>query len=281
MKFVPRTASPRSLLALGLAAALALLLAPRLGAEEKSQLEVLDKPATTTAANACRILFIGDSITRHGSSPDAQARLGWKHVSGMAASKKENDYVHLLAAKIQARHPDRKVVILYDSQAPRRPLPPDAGQNLRSATVTSKLYHVEGMKTLRPHLVVIQLGEHDKEEVGEATLRENYRKLITAFDELTPRPQVICAGVWAPGDKAKGEGKYAAGHWVATIERVMRETCAEAGVPFASVREFALDPSCRGWGEHDGVRWHPNDKGMAGYASVLFDAYLALPPATP
>ena len=40
-----------------------------------------------------------------------------------------------------------------------------------------------------------------------------------------------------------------------------------------SVEAYATDPSCRGAGEHHGVRWHPNDKGMAGYAEVIFAAW--------
>lgn len=56
----------------------------------------------------------------------------------------------------------------------------------------------------------------------------------------------------------------------------MREVCADKGVPFASVRDYATDPACRGWGESPGVKWHPNDRGMAGYAEVLFKAFESL-----
>ncbi|AHF92855.1 hypothetical protein OPIT5_24355 [Opitutaceae bacterium TAV5] len=236
----------------------------------RSQREVLDSPVAKSAPNAWRILFIGDSITRHGIKPE----LGWNHVAGMAASQAEKDYVHLLAERIRKTMPDRVVEIYYDSQARRRPLPPDAGQNLRSATVAGKLYQAEGMKAFRPHLVVIQLGEHDRESVGEAELRKTYAQLIESFSDLRdPQPLVICTGVWVPGNPAKGWNSYEGSGWSATIERVFQEVCTDKNVPFASVRDYALDPTCRGWGEHKGVKWHPNDKGMEGYATVLFRAF--------
>jgi|GEM_PF-4015329 len=33
-------------------------------------------------------------------------------------------------------------------------------------------------------------------------------------------------------------------------------------------------------GDSDGVRWHPNDRGMAGYAQAIFAVFPACYPAT-
>ena len=38
-----------------------------------------------------RVLFVGNSITRHGVKAD----IGWFNDWGMAATSKENDYVHI------------------------------------------------------------------------------------------------------------------------------------------------------------------------------------------
>ena len=48
-----------------------------------------------------RILFVGNSITRHGPKPD----IGWERDCGMAASSPEHDYVHVFAAGYSKNHP--------------------------------------------------------------------------------------------------------------------------------------------------------------------------------
>lgn len=49
--------------------------------------------------DAKRILFVGNSITRHGVAP----WIGWNNDWGMAASAKERDYVHLTASALKKR----------------------------------------------------------------------------------------------------------------------------------------------------------------------------------
>lgn len=49
-----------------------------------------------------RILFLGNSITRHAAKPE----IGWMNDWGMAASAKENDYVHLIMAAVHEKDPD-------------------------------------------------------------------------------------------------------------------------------------------------------------------------------
>ena len=44
-----------------------------------------------------KILFVGNSITLHGILPE----IGWNHCFGMAASSRENDYVHVCMKEIQ------------------------------------------------------------------------------------------------------------------------------------------------------------------------------------
>ena len=44
-----------------------------------------------------KILFIGNSITKHRPKPE----IGWENDCGMAASSLENDYVHQLMSKIR------------------------------------------------------------------------------------------------------------------------------------------------------------------------------------
>ena len=47
-----------------------------------------------------RVLFVGNSITRHEPNPS----LGWYGDWGMAASSKEKDYVHLVVAELDKKY---------------------------------------------------------------------------------------------------------------------------------------------------------------------------------
>ena len=47
-----------------------------------------------------RILFVGNSITKHAPKPS----IGWNRDCGMAASSIEHDYVHLIVKKIMDQY---------------------------------------------------------------------------------------------------------------------------------------------------------------------------------
>jgi FMN phosphatase YigB (HAD superfamily) len=48
-------------------------------------------------SNPKRVLFIGNSITRHEPAPD----IGWYGSWGMAASCEKNDYAHVIISKFE------------------------------------------------------------------------------------------------------------------------------------------------------------------------------------
>lgn len=194
-----------------------------------------------TEKNAFRILFDGNSITRHGVNEDTISRLGWDHVAGMAATSENNDFAHRLGALIQKTMPDRKVELYF------------------GGSVTKDMPH--------PDLVVIQTGEHEVPGKTKEKIAELYEKRIMPFYELKPRPLLLCAGIWSPSD---GE-PYA--NWARDVNDTYQAVCSKYEIQYASVERLASDPSCRGWGTSPGVKWHPNDKGMAGYADLLFAAY--------
>ena len=237
---------------------------------ERSQLASGQAQHWSDDPQTYRILYTGDSITRHGSNPETVARLKWNHIAGMAATSESRDYAHLLAAMIQQTLPGRKVDVLFAEK----------GGN---GSVAGRLASIEAYKPARPKLVVIQLGEHEKQAAGVTALRANYDKLVTALATPSPPPLVLCTGVWDPygGRIVNGQPNYEG--WAATVDQVMQEVCQKHGIPFVPVVAAALDPSCRGWGQVAGVQWHPNDKGHQAYAQALFAAYekACLPPAAP
>lgn len=201
-----------------------------------------------------RILYIGDSITDHGTNAEIAEKLGWDHAAGMAASEKSKDYVHLLAAAIRKDLPNTKVeiAILHGSGG---------------GTVRGRLEVIEKARNYKPNLVVIQLGENEDQKDGAETLRSNYQKLLSAFDDQDPKPVVLAAGNWSPSGYQGWDGE---------TQRIMGEECAKKQVAFVSVEDMAIDPHYRGWGTSSKVKWHPNDDAHAGYAERLHKAFLSI-----
>jgi len=232
---------------------------------DQSQLDPHQKTLApgAKAADVFRILCIGDSITLHGCNADTKARLGWDHVAGMAATDQSKDYAHLLAAKIQAVFPARRVELYFDTFG-------------GSGSVRQRLMSIDQVKRVEPDLVVVQLGEHEKEADGTGRLTDDYERLLTAFSGQAKPPMVIATGVWSLSRQVKDSaGHYGYAGWAATIDKVFSRVCAKLGVPFVPVNAVALNPACRGWGTVPGVRWHPNDRGHAGYADLIFAAFVA------
>ena len=113
---------------------------------------------------------------------------------------------------------------------------------------------------------VEEMMEHEKEHAGIEALQRDYGALLAAIQGWKPTPQIICTGVWNPY-KAGERTAYTA--WSRQVEDTMKGICNAKGIPFASVEQVALDPACSGSGTSSGVRWHPNDAGMAGYAQAI------------
>lgn len=227
----------------------------------KSQLDVPGELRKSDVPNAFRILYIGDSITKHGTNADIARRLGWRHEAGMAASEEAKDYASLVAAELQAEMPCCQVETYFHRLG-------------GSGSVAQRLSAIGPAKAVEPHLVIVQLGEHEKEPDGLDRLKADYAALLTAFVDQPHPPRVIAVGPWAPRNE-DGTSRYAG--WPGRVEEAMREVCAHLDVPFVSVRDLAENPANSGWGEHPGVKWHPNDAGHAGYARKIMAAYHRLP----
>ncbi|MCM8530880.1 MAG: SGNH/GDSL hydrolase family protein [Lentisphaeraceae bacterium] len=224
------------------------------GDKRLSQLDVIEDVNIAKGKNDYRILFIGDSITRHGFSKKTIRLMGWGHTAGMAATKEENDYAHLLTAKIQKTMPTKIVHPYFHNKG-------------GSGAIMHRLSVIDSFESYEPHLVVVQLGEHEKEHNGVSLLKKNYIDLLQSIQKWSSKPLIICTGVWSISKPP------AYTNWSRKVEDSMKSTCDELSIPFASVEKYALDPTCSGWGTHSGVKWHPNDKGMLGYATEIFKQF--------
>ncbi len=225
--------------------------------EMRSELPSDTATPTTQAVNEYRILFIGNSITRHGTNEGIRERLKWDHVAGMAATSEDKDFAHILTARIQAVMPDRKVVPQFSGIAPGGKGAPEE----RAGGLAAKL------KDVQADLVIFQHGEHEQANIGQEQMEKTYRLVLDVLAAIPSHPHMICVGNWAPqaGPDYSGWGKI--------LNDTMSQVCAEKKIPFVSVQAIAVDPACRGWGEHPGVKWHPNDEGQRRYAEEIFKVW--------
>ncbi|MDF2181955.1 SGNH/GDSL hydrolase family protein [Neptuniibacter sp. CAU 1671] len=229
---------------------------------ELSQAEESLTPLSTVNPDAFRVLFIGNSITRHG----VKENIGWHHVSGMAASEENKDYVHILASKLRNE---------------LSPTPVDLYNHTGgSGSVIRRFKTIDQVLVVRPNLVVIQLGEHEKPETGLQNIRDAYHGLVRTVTELQTKPIVICVGPWAGliGNYGNEEermtrAKLEYSGFKGQVQGIMRDVCERHGSPFVSVADLTLEPNYFGFGDTWGVRWHPNDRAHAMYADRIYRAF--------
>ncbi len=189
-----------------------------------------------------RILFLGNSITKHGEAPS----IGWNGNWGMAASGEDKDYVHRTMAKVWEKAPDASFMVGQLSTWER--------EFWNEKLVPNNYPEVIDYKA---DIVIIRVIENVREIEHEGyTLEKAYKKLIdTVSDERTK--VILTNSFWKAPDKEK------------VITRVARDgkhklvdMCIGADDRYTAKGIF----------EHTGVAAHPGDMGMEEIATRIFSA---------
>jgi lysophospholipase L1-like esterase len=186
--------------------------------------------------HAYRVLFIGDSLTFHGQTPNL-----WDYDSGMAASSPEKDFVHQVARHIQEKVPSRPVETLINN-----------GGNGRIGTM---LTYLTNHPDLKPSLVILQGGENDK---FDPAFQETYRSLLS-FYSASKVPYIVL-GDWWDGTKSAFDHQEASAHGYAWVDLTVLDK----------------NPAMSGDGgpyHIDGVAKHPNDAGMKAIAGAVDEQF--------
>jgi lysophospholipase L1-like esterase len=211
-------------------------------------LKAEDAPKLKTGVSAERVLFLGNSITKHGPAP----KIGWNSDWGMAASTEDKDYVHVTAAllgKVTGKAPDIRFKNIADFE-----------RNLASYDLEGKLKEELAFK---PTLVIVAIGENVP-GLGSEDLKTQYKtsyaKLLALFKGNGNPTLVVRSCFWA--DAAK--------------DSIMKDACMAAGGLYADLNGLSKDESNYGradkkW-EHAGVGAHPGDKGMQAIANAILKA---------
>ena len=198
--------------------------------------------------DAGRVLFLGNSITRHPPAP----QIGWTSDWGMAASALEKDYVHLVAAgveKLAGKKPEIQFANIADFE-----------RNLATFDLNGKLK--ENLE-FKPTLVIVAIGENVAglgNDEAKAQYKTAFTKLLTVLKNNGQPTLIVRSCFWA--DPAK--------------DGIMQEACTAAGGIFVDLKGLSKDESNyarseRKW-DHAGVAMHPGDKGMQAIADAILTA---------
>ena len=187
-----------------------------------------------------KILFVGNSITRHRVKED----IGWFHNWGMAASAEEKDYVHLCMAQIRKAVPDATYGLCMGSEWERN-----------WPTGDETLSRFEDARNFGADIIIMRLVENCPKPVYEKELfAKQYDTLIRYLNPTGKAFVVITTGFWPhPADEA------------------IREVASRNGYPLCELNDLCV-PEMKAIGlfEHPGVAAHPGDKGMEEIAERLF-----------
>lgn len=185
-----------------------------------------------------KVLIIGNSITRHGPSEG----LGWPNHCGMAATSEDKDFAHVLFKRIAAAQPDFK-------------------PELQLAAVTDET-RMKGFEHLLPctaDVIIVELGDNYRGKVNVDELQKPYEAMLAALKK-DHWPRIYCLSAWGNP----------------SLTPFIKAAARNQGAVFVDIHPLFGNPANRAASEghfkHDGVNWHPGDRGMKAIADTIWQA---------
>lgn len=187
-----------------------------------------------------RLLFVGNSITRHAPKAD----IGWDNDWGMAASAQEKDYVHLVMQHV--RQQDARADYCIAQVASWE----------REYWNEQVLHEYEAAVNFNPDIILIKVGANVPAERNKDYPFGGYFRALLDFLNPQHTARVIVATDF-----------FAIG----VIDDAMRQVARERAYPLVELGQLGKrdDMKAIGLFAHDGVANHPGDLGMATIAAAL------------
>lgn len=188
-----------------------------------------------------KLLFLGNSITRHGKKPD----IGWFGDYGMAASCEQNDYVHVLLSMLErdGKKPSYCVCNMSEWESSWN----DAllGERYSKAAAFGA------------DIVIIRLGENARLLDRAAEFMPHYMHLIGFFAKSGARV-VVTDLFW----------QYE------PFDTLVKDMAKSNGYGFAQIHDLGNMDEMKAVGkfDHAGVAAHPSDAGMKKIAERIYRA---------
>lgn len=185
--------------------------------------------------NALKVIFVGNSITLHAPKPE----IGWNGNWGMAASKKENDYVHRVVRGLEETYGPVNYCIAQGA-AWERDYP-------RGKEILEEYY--KDARDYQADAVIIRIGENiPNSTLQEVDCKVHFEEMIRFFASNPSAKVIITDNFWRR-DK---------------LDNVLQEIAEENSYLFCQLHDLQDDERTMALGqfEHKGVSIHPGDYGM-------------------
>ncbi|GAB2764233.1 hypothetical protein GCM10027275_01640 [Rhabdobacter roseus] len=185
-----------------------------------------------------RVLIVGNSIMSHGPYP----QIGWKGDWGMAASRPDSDFVHLLTRKLQQANPTIQIKLFNGVSFEK---------NYKTYDFTQADEYVDFM----PDLIIMRIAENAEAAI-ESEFQEKYSALIKRLLSKSKATVLCTTSFWPGRDQAN---------------QAIKNVAAKNNYRLVDISQYFEDKSytAKGLFEDQGVAAHPGDKGMrAIYESI-------------
>ena len=227
----------------------------------KKQLNAMNRVKMPAFVDTCsnnsgepfKILIIGNSITRHGISE----KIGWNHISGMAASNINNDYAHILFKKTEVLIPNRRICM-----------------RISTLSTFERNFHNFNLKTIdslvnyKPDVIIFQLGENVVfDSINTKLLFEKkYIELIN-YAKGKFNPIVICTTPFFPSQEKNEVIKKVTYKTKSFLTDLSHLYLLDKTNYVKNELNYPGDKST--W-IHLGIGVHPGDFGMENIATQIF-----------
>jgi len=215
----------------------------------EGQVSANDVSLEISGGKGKKILFLGNSITRHSPAPE----IGWNGNWGMAASEEKNDYVHVFMDCLTKNGKTASFMTVSFSSWERRFWEMDE--------TFKKLY--ENAFKYDADVIIVRLGENVSEEsLAEHSFSEALKNLIRFFVKSENQKIIVTNCFWKN----------------AAVDSEISKACKDLSLQVVDIGTIEEEKDTMAFGkfEHSGVAMHPSDKGMKMIAEAIFEAYLSM-----
>ncbi|MBL9182039.1 MAG: SGNH/GDSL hydrolase family protein [Verrucomicrobiaceae bacterium] len=192
-----------------------------------------------------KVLFLGNSITKHGPKAD----IDWSGNWGMAASSEAKDYVHVFTKALSEKQGSAPEILVKNIA--------DFERAHQGYEIAAKLKEAIDFKA---DLIVLAIGENVpalKTAEEKAQLLADVTALLKSLQGSRKPVILVRSCFWANAAK----------------DEALRGACDAVKGIYVDLSALSTDKSLYGKAErefkHAGVANHPGDKGMAAIAAAL------------